>query len=124
MLKSTLHIVFSLIFLLNGMAYSVIQANFHMNREEISALFCINQDRPELECNGKCELAKRLDQAQDQEENQQKVAFEGFLLIYSMPVTAFNILPIWKSIDLVFGDLDENQNQLLNIDDFFHPPQG
>ncbi|MCL6260238.1 hypothetical protein M3O96_14145 [Aquiflexum sp. TKW24L] len=124
MLKSTIHIVFSLIFLLNGMVYSVIQVDFHMNREEISALFCINQDRPELECNGKCELAKRLDQAQDQEKNQQKVAFEGFLLIYSMPVTAFNILPIWKSIDLVFGDLDENQNQLLNIDDFFHPPQG
>jgi hypothetical protein len=61
MLKSILHTVLSLIILLNGMVYSVIQADFHMNRKEIAALFCVNQDRPELECIGKCELTKRLD---------------------------------------------------------------
>jgi hypothetical protein len=101
----------------------VIQADFHLNRKEITALFCINQDQPELECNGKCELGRRLDRAQDQEENQQDFAFEGLLLIYGMPVTAFNIIPVWTPIDPVFGDLDENQNRLLNAYDFFHPPK-
>jgi hypothetical protein len=123
MLKSSLHIFLSLIIVLNGMIYSVIEAEFFMNRKEITALFCINQDQPELECNGKCELGRRLDQAQDQEENQQEFAFEGLLLIYAMPVTAFNIIPVWTSIDPVFGDLDENKNMLPNAYDFFHPPQ-
>jgi len=123
MLKISLHIFLSLIIVLNGMMYSVIQADFHLNRKEIKALFCINQDQPELECNGKCELGRRLDQAQDQEENQQDFAFEGLLLIYGMPVTAFNTIPVWTSIDPVFGDLDENQNRLLNAYDFFHPPK-
>jgi hypothetical protein len=123
MLKSILHTVLSLIILLNGMVYSVIQADFHMNRKEIAALFCVNQDQPELECNGKCELTKRLDKAQDQEEDHGRFAFEELVLTYTMPVTAFNIIPVWTSIDPVFGDLDENQNLLLNAYDFFHPPQ-
>lgn len=123
MLKSCLHIFLSPVIVLNGMMYSVIQADFHLNRKEIAALFCINQDRPELECNGKCELDRRLDQAQDKDENHQEFAFEGLLLTYSMPVAAFNIKPVWTSVDPIFGDLDENQNRLLNAYDFFHPPQ-
>lgn len=123
MLKSSLHIFLSPVIVLNGMMYSVIQADFHLNRKEITALFCINQDRPELECNGKCELDRRLDQAQDKDENHQEFTFEGLLLTYSMPVAAFNIKPVWTSVDPIFGDLDENQNRLLNAYDFFHPPQ-
>lgn len=33
-----------------------------MNQEEITLEFCVNKDKPELQCDGKCHLAKKLEQ--------------------------------------------------------------
>lgn len=32
-----------------------------MNQTEIIMEFCVNKNKPELQCNGKCHLAKQLD---------------------------------------------------------------
>lgn len=36
--------------------------HYQMNKEEITLEFCINKDKPELRCDGKCHLAKKLEQ--------------------------------------------------------------
>jgi hypothetical protein len=42
------------------------QIHFYNNQKEIVALECENKNRPELHCNGKCYLAKKLRVADEQ----------------------------------------------------------
>lgn len=42
------------------------QVNFRMNQREITRLECVNKNRPEMHCNGKCYLAKQLQKAEEQ----------------------------------------------------------
>ena len=36
--------------------------HYKLNQEEITLEFCINKDKPEMQCDGKCHLAKKLEQ--------------------------------------------------------------
>ena len=47
------------------------QTFFILNQKEIAELECVNKDRPEMNCNGNCYLAKQLKKA-DQELTQKK----------------------------------------------------
>ncbi len=38
--------------------------SFFINQEEIIALFCENKDKPAMQCNGQCHLAKTLQEQQ------------------------------------------------------------
>lgn len=92
-----------------------------LNQDAIAAEFCVNKDKPELQCNGKCHLKDLL--AQSEEEGY------GFHFNFQEQV----VLPVFYS-DLsvilpcpVFIETWASQNQiLLNsilIEDYFHPPQ-
>ena len=35
---------------------SFVTLNFYLNQSEISELFCVNKEKPQLNCNGKCHL--------------------------------------------------------------------
>ncbi|WEK17534.1 MAG: hypothetical protein P0Y49_12080 [Candidatus Pedobacter colombiensis] len=49
-------------------------AGFELNQKYIAAELCVNKNRPELHCNGKCYLMKKLKQAQDKEQKQERQA--------------------------------------------------
>ena len=40
---------------------------WYQNQSEITALYCINKTKPQLECNGKCHLNKQLSQIDQQD---------------------------------------------------------
>jgi hypothetical protein len=53
--------------LLSKTIYGVFwQVKFHLNQREIVRMECVNKNRPELHCNGKCYLAKQLQKAEEQ----------------------------------------------------------
>jgi hypothetical protein len=41
---------------------------FSLNQDKVVELFCINKDKPELDCKGKCYLAEKLEEAKQSEE--------------------------------------------------------
>lgn len=45
-------------------------AGFEMNQKYIAENLCINKNRPEMHCNGKCYLMNKLKQAEDHEKKQ------------------------------------------------------
>ena len=47
-------------FLLHTFSSLIINVDYQVNLERIVEEFCINKDKPELECNGKCHLAEQL----------------------------------------------------------------
>ncbi len=54
--------------------------DYELRKEFIIDNFCVNKDRPELHCDGKCYLATRLAAVQEQEEQQAQRAFMFKLL--------------------------------------------
>jgi hypothetical protein len=66
-----------ILILLSKIAYSVFwQVNFYLNQKEIAEKECENKNRPEMHCNGKCYLAKKLKKS-DAELESQKEKQEG-----------------------------------------------
>lgn len=51
---------------------SVLTINYLCNQSAIAEAFCVNKEKPQLQCNGKCHLAKQLEQVID---NDQDVPF-------------------------------------------------
>lgn len=58
------------ILLLQTFSKVLIIADYQANKEFIMEFLCINRDKPELECEGKCHLTKNLKE-QEQAEKQQ-----------------------------------------------------
>lgn len=46
--------------MLNSMVYSVIQGSYELNKAYIIENFCINKDKPMMNCDGKCYLAEQM----------------------------------------------------------------
>ncbi len=120
--KGLLHIAYSLLILLNGMGYTIIQTQFLLQRKEITAIYCVNKDKPELECEGKCELSKRLSEAKDKKGDAKEVSLEELSLSY-IP----SPLPIQVESKLIF--IPEKLQIKFSFwvpsgesGDFFHPP--
>lgn len=52
--------------------------DYQLRKGFITKTFCINKDRPQLNCNGKCYLAQRLKAAEEQETKAQHTIFEKY----------------------------------------------
>jgi len=49
-----------------------------INYDYISKVLCINKDKPELNCNGKCHLMKKLEQQQEDDFNSLQINMEEY----------------------------------------------
>lgn len=48
------------------MKSSILYAVYGFNREVFIELFCVNKDRPDLHCDGKCELSRMFREKQEE----------------------------------------------------------
>jgi len=46
-----------------------VYAGFELNQNYIISELCVNRDKPQLHCNGKCYLMRKLKQAEQKEKN-------------------------------------------------------
>lgn len=97
MLKSLIYIALSLLLLLSGMNYSLIQTHFYLNRVAIAEAFCENKEQPALACNGLCELDKRLDQAKDHEDTKKGLIPEEAQMLY-LSTPAIQVLSTGRKV--------------------------
>lgn len=69
-------------------------AYFQLNRSYIAKVLCENRDRPKLNCNGKCYLAKKLKQQQDKKDKEtaQRVENLPIAQLFCMQAAAFAFL--------------------------------
>ena len=121
--KIWLNIALILLVFLNGMGYTLIQAHFYLEREQITALYCVNKDKPEMECNGTCELGKRLSEAKNQQEDGEEITLEELSLVFALERS--------EPIELTLLELTvppylihRSNFRVAELNwDFFHPPQ-
>jgi hypothetical protein len=55
--------------LLQSAGQMVILINFKINQAYIARVLCENKDKPEMKCNGKCHLNKKLKEQETKEQN-------------------------------------------------------
>ncbi|ADQ18906.1 hypothetical protein [Leadbetterella byssophila] len=70
MSKSIGKILLVFVMLLCLMKNSLLYTLYSVNQEVFVELFCINKDRPELHCDGKCELSKILKEKEKEKTSQ------------------------------------------------------
>jgi hypothetical protein len=102
--------------------------DFEIRRDYIVANLCENRSRPQLNCNGKCYLAKRIAETRKQEERQAEQDYMANLIYqvmnvrennyFSAPSPAFN-MPLTPYFDYKSPFTPSSV-----VDDIFHPPLG
>lgn len=98
-------------------------AAFKFNQEYISDVFCINKDKPEMKCDGKCYLKKTLDTAK--EEKQSKTLpppdEKSILIYFEWPYNASVAFISLKPRPL-FNYIESYSSQ--SGMEILHPPEG
>ncbi|RZM29182.1 MAG: hypothetical protein EOO88_05945 [Pedobacter sp.] len=98
-----------------------IYAEFKANQKLIAAKLCENRDKPQLNCNGKCYLMKKLKDAEEKEKKQEqearsKSSVDAFVVNEPL-VFSFVSLPHTRQRPMpIFFLLSEFNNDIL------HPP--
>lgn len=96
-------------------------AGFEMNKSYIAKELCINRDNPQLHCNGKCYLMRKLKQAQDKEQKQeqsfQKIQLQEAITVLPFIFKQYPIATVDLRIPLTTGMPVSQMNSI------FHPPK-
>ena len=98
-----------------------VYAGYELNQKYIAAKLCENRDKPQIHCNGKCYLAKKIKQAEEkeksQEHNAQKNHFqEAFIVQNTRIVFSARLLEVISS---KYTSRVSRQHDA----DIFQPPQ-
>jgi len=79
MLNRFVAILLILTVISSNLTKCIIFASFKINQKYIAKELCENRDKPELNCEGKCYLAKKLKQAEEKEQEQEHQAKKNLL---------------------------------------------
>ncbi|MBU2940454.1 hypothetical protein KO494_12980 [Lacinutrix sp. C3R15] len=115
-------IILTLLLLVNSTRVSLTYAYYNIDTIGFIESFCINQDKPELKCNGKCHL-KKVAQTQDKEQKTPENIIDFKVLIfYTNPLETFVFT---KTTYLKKQNAIAYQNlySFNKTNDCFHPPQ-
>jgi hypothetical protein len=118
--KRLLSLLLLFSFLIMSMSKSLILVHYEINKKEITEKYCINKDKPEMHCCGKCLLKKKLAQ---QEEQQKYPAFPDVKTDIQLYCTSISgIANINSSQTVIIVSANKSIRSLLNGGSIFHPP--
>jgi hypothetical protein len=112
-------ILLLLAFFLQAFTGAAILGNFYINRESYAQL-CINKAKPQLHCNGRCQLIKSLKQREKQD-NQTGVRYTGKGLILSSR-SFFGTLEFFSATSSTICAAYSAFVPAARVHSFFHPP--
>lgn len=94
---------------------------YAMNRDFIAKVLCINQDRPEMKCNGACHLKKKVEETEKQDSR----GLPSLIRIADYPVSLpFSGTRIYSSPEKPHFVYPRNRYRPTSdwSDEVFHPP--
>lgn len=120
--KKTATLLLVLALLLQTFNRVGIYVSFRLNQDFIAKNLCENRTRPQLNCNGKCFLAKKLKAAEEQEKKTTPPGKFMESVLFCEPIGFFSLLP---QSDLRSGILPAYPQAAYSssLPDVFHPPQ-
>jgi hypothetical protein len=107
-------------FLIVNLSKSIVLINYEINKKEITDKYCINKDKPQMHCCGKCLLKRKL---AEQEEQQKLPAFPDIktdIQLYCSSSFTFLNSSEENKIDLI--PTNNCLHSLFESIGVFHPP--
>ncbi|TDB63488.1 hypothetical protein [Arundinibacter roseus] len=119
---------FLLLMLVKAWVMPLLYLDYELRKDFIVANFCVNKNRPELNCDGKCYLAARLAAVQEQEEEKAQRDFMFKLLenITDCRPTFSALLPkpsVGNLLPMIFSGYKNPFIGNPALAPIFHPPQ-
>ncbi len=88
LLQKSTAILFVLLYMLAMLRPVQPYVEYILNQDYIAEFLCINKDKPELQCNGKCHLVKEIEKQQKNDANALAISIENY------PIGFVNILKV------------------------------
>ena len=111
-------------FITLGFRETLIVSFYEMNKEYITKNFCVNKDKPEMECDGKCHMKKMLKKSKDkQEESFPEGTLEVKFISYLKPYFHQEYCKNDFIPPSLFSGYIEQLKSNLFFHNIFHPPQ-
>ena len=110
--------------LLQSFSKVLIVIDYQANKAYIMEFLCINRDKPQLGCEGKCQLSKKLkEQAQAEKQSREKTPTQEIPLnLFCQPLFA---LPAFRlPADAAPFAIYRPGHPVRACQAIFHPPQG
>lgn len=103
----------------------IIFFSYEFNKAYIIENYCINKNRPQLHCDGKCYLAQKLKTAQEKEENQSKMTvYKLWLEVFHQATDLSDTQPVKFAINQKLNYFYSNNYHYSSIFSLLKPPQG
>lgn len=122
-MKKCVVIFMSLMMLLMSLRDLATYADFYLNQQYIAQNFCINMNKPELMCNGKCYLKETLSDNHETEDTKAPILTQQERTIFVLP-TLLHIqisqrIPIVNQVVIAYTLECYDFEYLTKV---FHPP--
>ena len=100
--------------------------DYEVRKDYIAKALCVNRDKPKLNCNGKCYLAKKLAEAEKQQQRQAEQDYMASLIYQVMDTNnryTFSAGPVsFETSEILAYHYKSAFMGRLVIEDVFHPP--
>ena len=96
-----------------------------INYEYISEVLCINKEKPEMHCNGKCHLMQEMAKASETEKplsSDKKTSHSEIEVLFIEEITDFNFFQKKEIFSSIPNSFYCNLYTPINCDSVFHPP--
>ncbi|MBW8687376.1 hypothetical protein [Chitinophaga rhizophila] len=110
MRKQLITFLLTLIWLSQLSGRYLVMFEFYLNQEFIAKNLCINRDKPQVQCNGKCQLKKQLakENKREQENPEQRAELKAEIFYPSVteclvPVAYYTSVPATYNIPTTIG---------------------
>lgn len=111
-----------LLFIVSTMLYSTRFSYFvyqyHFNNNVFTENYCVNKDKPELKCNGKCELAKLAKAAEKQEQSNKNIS-DSEINFFIQTIPTFEITKVEYFQQSIRTSCNKHNHKCL---DYLDPP--
>ena len=114
--------LFLVSFLIQTFSSNLLVVNFYANQKYIAANLCLNKNRPEMKCCGKCQLTKKLKQEENKDRQNPERKLENKEEVISSRSFFSTIEINWKIIKRFYPVYNEDSFSLYSCT-FFHPPR-
>lgn len=98
---------------------------YAVNYDYISKVLCVNKEKPKLQCNGKCHLAKELAKASENDKpisSDKKVALHELETLFFEEIKTYLIEPVYFDNKTKINSNYSNLYFYLESASLFHPP--
>lgn len=121
MLRRTLSYILILLILSSGFTRFYFYVGYELNKNYIATVLCENINKPELKCDGKCYLSKKIKQAEKEDQKSEQTASKT-MLSQNFIFTNFHFKSYLRQIATIYpAGINIYLSKISKS--VFHPPQ-